>query len=96
MEHVSYSKKQGMPQPSWLAPFPVFQPEETVAEDTQDETLPEPADAAGLLPHQMSEEVSQIMDEADALIAHEVPQTAITPEPEEDSPDKEKSRSVER
>ena len=57
-------------------------------EDTQDETLPEPADAADLLPHQMSDEVSQIMDEADALIAHEVPQTAVTPEPEENSPDR--------
>lgn len=71
------------------APAPTEAPaqqEETIAEDTQDETLPEPADAADLLPHQMSEEVSQIMDEADALIAHEVPQTAVTPEPEEDSP----------
>lgn len=77
--------------PAQPAPAPTEAPaqqEETIAEDTQDETLPEPADAADLLPHQMSDEVSQIMDEADALIAHEVPQTAVTPEPEEDSPDR--------
>ena len=56
--------------PAQPAPAPTEAPaqqEETIAEDTQDETLPEPADAADLLPHQMSEEVSQIMDEADAL-----------------------------
>ena len=37
------------------APAPTEAPaqqEETIAEDTQDETLPEPADAADLLPHQ--------------------------------------------
>ena len=64
--------------------------EETAAESSEkpsDETAPRPEDAADLLPHQLSDDVSQIIEEADDLIAHEVPKAEVAAEPEE-SPDR--------
>lgn len=58
-------------------------PGEEAAETPADETAPTDEDAAGLLPHQMSEEVSQMVEEADELIAHEIPQDTVVSQPEE-------------
>lgn len=46
-------------------------------EAPQDETAPTETDGDDLLPHEMSEEVSQILEHADDLIAHAVPEEAI-------------------
>ena len=54
------------------------------AQEQADETAPSEEDAAGLLPHQMSEEVSQMVEEADDLIAHEIPRDSVISEPEDD------------
>lgn len=49
-----------------------------------DETLPDDADA--LLPHEMSDELSRIMEKAEDLISHETPEGVVVPEIPE-SPD---------
>lgn len=46
-------------------------------EAPQDETAPTETDGDDLLPHEMSEEVSQILEHADDLIAHAVPEEAV-------------------
>lgn len=52
--------------------------EELPQEDsTPDETAPGEGDGDDLLPHEMSEEVSQILEQADDLIAHTVPEEAV-------------------
>lgn len=48
------------------------------AEEAQDDTTPSEADAEDFLPHEMSQEVSQILEQADDLIAHQVPDEAVT------------------
>lgn len=60
-------------------------PEEDIpAEGPQDDTVPGEADAEDFLPHEMSQEVSQILEQADDLIAHPVPDEAVTmAEPED-------------
>ncbi len=45
-----------------------------------DETAPTEADAASLLPHQMSDELSRIMAKADDLLSHETPEGVVVPE----------------
>ena len=49
-----------------------------------DETAPTEADGEDLLPHEMSEEVSKMLEQADDLIAHELPQDAVVPPEPED------------
>ena len=54
------------------------------AEAAPDETEPAPEDAEELLPHEMSEEMTRIVEQADDLIAHQLPQeTVMAPEPED-------------
>ncbi|MGM9548483.1 MAG: fibronectin type III domain-containing protein [Faecousia sp.] len=77
-----------VPVPPELVPAdPALKPEDAAEEDSQDETAPTPEDAADLLPHQMSEEVSRMVEEADDLIAHEIPKAAVITETE-DIPDR--------
>ena len=45
-----------------------------------DETIPDESDADELLPHEMSDELSQMMAKADALLAHETPEGVVLPE----------------
>lgn len=52
-------------------------PSDPVPETPQDETIPAEGDGDDLLPHEMSEEVSRILEHADDLIAHEVPEEAV-------------------
>ncbi|MDD5864574.1 MAG: fibronectin type III domain-containing protein [Firmicutes bacterium] len=63
-------------------------PAETPTDAPADETAPSDEDAADLLPHQMSEEVSQMVEEADDLIAHEIPKDTVIRNPEEETPDR--------
>lgn len=56
--------------------------EESVPEE-QDETVPGEEDADLLQPHEMSEELSKIVAQADDLIAHELPEGVVVPEPPE-------------
>lgn len=49
-----------------------------------DDTAPTEADGEDLLPHEMSEEVSQILEQADDLIAHQMPQEVVVPPEPED------------
>jgi len=58
------------------------QPKESVMEP-QDETVPGEEDADLLQPHEMSEELSRIVAKADDLIAHELPEGVVVPEPPE-------------
>lgn len=52
-----------------------------------DETLPDEADADTLLPHEMSDELSHIMEKAEDLISHETPEGVVVPEiPEQPDP----------
>lgn len=48
--------------------------------EVQDDTAPAEEDAETLLPHEMSEELSRIMEKADDLIAHETPEGVVLPE----------------
>lgn len=52
-----------------------------------DETLPGEADANTLMPHEMSDELSKIMEKAEDLISHETPEGVTVPEiPEQPDP----------
>lgn len=64
------------------APEPSEAPDE--APEAEDETVPQEGDGEALLPHQMSEEVSQILEQADDLIAHELPPEVVAPPEPED------------
>ncbi len=48
-----------------------------------DESLPSEEDAQQLQPHEMSDELSKIVAKADDLIAHEMPEEVVMPEPPE-------------
>lgn len=67
-------------------------PEEGTAPDQMDtpptdETLPDDTDADSLLPHEMSEELSRMMEKADDLLSHETPEGVTVPEiPDEPDP----------
>ena len=64
-------------------PAPVEQEEPSKDSTTiqaHDETLPNEEDAELLQPHEMSEELSRIMAQADDLIAHELPDGIAVPE----------------
>ena len=54
-------------------------PEEPVT-GPQDETIPGEEDADLLQPHEMSEELSRMVAQADDLIAHELPEGVVIPE----------------
>lgn len=45
-----------------------------------DETLPDDTDADNLLPHEMSDELSRMMEKADDLLSHETPEVVTVPE----------------
>lgn len=45
-----------------------------------DETLPDDVDADTLLPHEMSEEMSRMMEKAEDLLSHETPEVVTVPE----------------
>ena len=45
-----------------------------------DDSAPDEEDAEELLPHEMSEEMSRMMEKADDLIAHETPEGVVVPE----------------
>lgn len=49
-------------------------------EALQDETLPAEEDADSLQPHEMSEALTEIIEKADDLIAHETPSGVVMPE----------------
>lgn len=72
------------------APEPEASGEEEAApaeSPVPDETLPDEADADTLLPHEMSDELSKIMEKADDLISHETPEGVTVPEiPEQPDP----------
>lgn len=52
-----------------------------------DETLPSEGDADSLLPHEMSDELSRMMEKAEDLLSHETPEGVTVPEiPEKPDP----------
>lgn len=57
------------------------------SDSSPDETLPDETDADALLPHEMSDELSKIMEKADDLLSHETPEGVTVPEiPEQPDP----------
>lgn len=52
----------------------------TDAAIVEDETVPSEEDAATLLPHEMSDELSRIIAHADDLLDHEIPEAVLVPE----------------
>ncbi len=48
--------------------------------EAADESAPSDADAASLMPHEMSDELSRMMAKADDLLAHETPEGVVVPE----------------
>lgn len=62
-------------------------PETSPVPPESDETLPDEADADTLLPHEMSDELSRMMEKAEDLLAHETPEGVTVPEiPEKPDP----------
>lgn len=73
----------GVPTPE-SSPADDTAPEEPASEvsdvPSQDDTAPSDADADTLLPHEMSDELSRIMEKAEDLLAHETPEGVVVPQ----------------
>ena len=80
--------EEALPQEAPIAADDALPQEEVPDEDdfaeeeepVRDDSAPAEEDAQSLLPHEMSEELSRIMEKADDLIAHETPEGVVVPE----------------